>query len=328
MAPHLYRELLVAGREGPARDGPQRRPGADRRARAARACEKPDGRGPSLRPGPVPPRDVLREPPLPAASRARRRGARLRQRRATSRSSSGSRGSASATTRTRRSSRRASATSGRDAIDDRRTSSALPRALDKIAARTGLIPPRAAGLPHRVRLRDAARPTRSAASRWSSRPSTSTRATTSPGSTRGSSRTRSSSSTTCRRATSSRATSRPYWFTYQSGLFTGAARGRAAKPGGERVQVPARGQRRRGDKARIWGQVRFAPNGATYPIALQERAPGSSTLGPLRRPGPGDAQPGVLPGAPPNAARLERGARCGSSRTSRASRSRAKLSRR
>ena len=28
---------------------------------------------------------------------------------------------------------------------------------------------------------------------------------------------------------------------------------------------------------RIWGQVRFAANGATYPIALQQRAPGSST---------------------------------------------------
>ena len=65
-----------------------------------------------------------------------------------------------------------------------------------------------------------------------------------------------------------------YWATYQSGLFT-------ALPGG-RAKVAANAYkfqlvvRRRGGTARIWGQTRFAPNGATYPVTLQTRAPGAS----------------------------------------------------
>ena len=66
-----------------------------------------------------------------------------------------------------------------------------------------------------------------------------------------------------------------YWATYQSGLFTALPEG-AAKPGANAYKFGLVVRRRRGT-ARIWGQVRFAPNGTTYPVALQERAPGSST---------------------------------------------------
>ena len=67
----------------------------------------------------------------------------------------------------------------------------------------------------------------------------------------------------------------PYWATYQSGLFTELPEGRP-KLGANayKFQLVVR---RRGGTARIWGQARFAPNGAVYPIVLQERAPGSST---------------------------------------------------
>jgi hypothetical protein len=67
----------------------------------------------------------------------------------------------------------------------------------------------------------------------------------------------------------------PYWATYQSGLFTALPDG-TAKPAVNAYKFPLV-VRRRGGTARIWGQVRFAPNGATYPVALQERARGSST---------------------------------------------------
>ena len=65
-----------------------------------------------------------------------------------------------------------------------------------------------------------------------------------------------------------------YWATYQSGLFTALPSGRP-KISANAYKFPLV-VRRRGSTARIWGQVRFAPNGATYPIVLQERAPGSS----------------------------------------------------
>jgi hypothetical protein len=68
---------------------------------------------------------------------------------------------------------------------------------------------------------------------------------------------------------------RPYWRTYQSGLFTHEPFLRA-KPAANAYKFPLV-VRRRGSTARIWGQARFAPNGATYAIVLQERAPGSST---------------------------------------------------
>ena len=65
-----------------------------------------------------------------------------------------------------------------------------------------------------------------------------------------------------------------YWATYQSGLFTALPAGRAKLAStAYRFQLVVR---RKGGTARIWGQTRFAPNGATYPVLLQTRAPGSS----------------------------------------------------
>jgi len=66
-----------------------------------------------------------------------------------------------------------------------------------------------------------------------------------------------------------------YWATYQSGLFTALPEGRA-KLGANayKFQLVVR---RRGGRARIWGQARFAPNGATYSVVLQQRTQGSST---------------------------------------------------
>ena len=48
------------------------------------------------------------------------------------------------------------------------------------------------------------------------------------------------------------------------------------KPALNAYKFPLVVRRKRGT-ARIWGQVRFAPNGITYPVYLQSRAPGSST---------------------------------------------------
>lgn len=66
---------------------------------------------------------------------------------------------------------------------------------------------------------------------------------------------------------------RQYWFTYQSGLYGPLPEGRP-KPAATAYKFPLV-VRRRGGRARIWGHVRFAPNGATYPVLLQYRAPGS-----------------------------------------------------
>ena len=66
-----------------------------------------------------------------------------------------------------------------------------------------------------------------------------------------------------------------YWRTYQSGLYTALPRA-TAKPSVTAYKFPLV-VRRRGGTARIWGQVRFAPNGAIHTITLQTRAPGSST---------------------------------------------------
>ena len=65
-----------------------------------------------------------------------------------------------------------------------------------------------------------------------------------------------------------------YWSTYQSGLFTALPEGRV-KLGAVAYKFPLV-VRRKGGTARIWGQARFAPNGATYLVYLQQRAPGSS----------------------------------------------------
>lgn len=68
--------------------------------------------------------------------------------------------------------------------------------------------------------------------------------------------------------------SRPYWFTYQSGLYT-AEPGPRPKPSANAYKFPLV-VRRSGGTARIWGQARFAPNGATYQVTLQSQAPGST----------------------------------------------------
>jgi hypothetical protein len=47
------------------------------------------------------------------------------------------------------------------------------------------------------------------------------------------------------------------------------------KPAANAYKFPLVVRRKRGT-ARIWGQARFAPNGATYWVSLQFRAPGSS----------------------------------------------------
>ena len=67
---------------------------------------------------------------------------------------------------------------------------------------------------------------------------------------------------------------RGYWFTYQSGLFT-AEPALRPKPSATAYRFPLV-VRRSGSMARIWGQARFAPNGATYPVLIQSQAPGSN----------------------------------------------------
>ena len=69
--------------------------------------------------------------------------------------------------------------------------------------------------------------------------------------------------------------SRAYWFTYQSGLFTPLPEGQP-KLSANAYKFPLV-VTRRGRTARIWGQTRFAPNGARYPVLLQKRPPGTTT---------------------------------------------------
>ena len=66
----------------------------------------------------------------------------------------------------------------------------------------------------------------------------------------------------------------PYWATFQTGLLTAFPQAEV-KPALAAYKFPFLVRRKRGT-ARIWGQVRFAPNGTSYPIYLQTRAPGSS----------------------------------------------------
>jgi hypothetical protein len=68
--------------------------------------------------------------------------------------------------------------------------------------------------------------------------------------------------------------SEPYWATFQTGLFSAQPQG-AAKPAANAYKFPLV-VRRKGGTAHIWGQTRFAPNGATYSVVLQSRTPGSS----------------------------------------------------
>ena len=69
--------------------------------------------------------------------------------------------------------------------------------------------------------------------------------------------------------------SQPYWATFQTGLISAFPQP-DVKPALNAYKFPLVVRRKRGT-ARIWGQVRFAPNGITYPVYLQSRAPGSST---------------------------------------------------
>jgi hypothetical protein len=69
--------------------------------------------------------------------------------------------------------------------------------------------------------------------------------------------------------------SQSYWFTYQSGLYT-------AQPNAQpKIAATAYAfplvVRQRGANARIWGQVRFTPNGATQLVTLQVKQRGSNT---------------------------------------------------
>ncbi|HYH59353.1 MAG TPA: hypothetical protein VD790_09070 [Thermoleophilaceae bacterium] len=66
-----------------------------------------------------------------------------------------------------------------------------------------------------------------------------------------------------------------YWFTYQSGLFSSLPNPQP-KPAMNAYRFPLV-VRRTGSTARIWGQVRFAVNGTTYPLLLQQRNPGTSS---------------------------------------------------
>lgn len=68
---------------------------------------------------------------------------------------------------------------------------------------------------------------------------------------------------------------RRHWFTYQSGLYTDE-RNPQPKPSKDAYEFPLVVRRKR-STARIWGQARFAENGTTYPVLLQERPAGSST---------------------------------------------------
>ena len=65
-----------------------------------------------------------------------------------------------------------------------------------------------------------------------------------------------------------------HWFTYQSGLYSPLPEG-APKPSATAYKFPLLA-RLRGGAARLWGQARFAPNGAVYQVLIQRRVPGSS----------------------------------------------------
>ena len=69
--------------------------------------------------------------------------------------------------------------------------------------------------------------------------------------------------------------SRPYWFTYQSGLYTALPNGQP-KPAAAAYAFPLV-VRKKGANAEIWGQVRFTPNGANQFVTLQMKPRGSNT---------------------------------------------------
>jgi hypothetical protein len=66
--------------------------------------------------------------------------------------------------------------------------------------------------------------------------------------------------------------SKPYWFTYQSGLFTANLK---PKPAAKAWALPLVLRKRSDGRRLIWGQLRFAPNATTQTVYLQSR-PSSS----------------------------------------------------
>ncbi|HEX8101713.1 MAG TPA: hypothetical protein VF533_03805 [Solirubrobacteraceae bacterium] len=73
---------------------------------------------------------------------------------------------------------------------------------------------------------------------------------------------------------------KPYWFTYQSGLFDADGRPKPAATAYAMplVVTPA------GDQDHLWGQLRFLPNGRQTTVATEFRAEGSDTWAPVGEP--------------------------------------------
>jgi hypothetical protein len=69
--------------------------------------------------------------------------------------------------------------------------------------------------------------------------------------------------------------SKQYWFTYQSGLFTDTLR---PKPGAFAYAMPLEVRPAGGTRHLIWGQVRFTPNGAKQTVYVQFRPPGAGAF--------------------------------------------------
>lgn len=67
--------------------------------------------------------------------------------------------------------------------------------------------------------------------------------------------------------------SKAYWFTYQSGLYTAVGPGSQAKPSAFAYILPFVAKRSGGNYL-FWGQVRFTPNGANQQVFLQQRQGG------------------------------------------------------
>ena len=187
----------------------------------------------------------------------------------------------------------------------------LTRTLDRIAARTGLLPPETPVFLTEFGYQSLP-PDPFRGVRCLCRRSTSTRATTSPGRTRASSPAPSSCCTTSPARTEFPRDSQPYWATFQTGLLSAFPQAEV-KPALNAYKFPLVVRRKRGT-ARIWGQARFAPNGATYPIYLQSRAPGSSTWVSSDPPVQVTQSQGFFQARASDASAAPRGARSGPSR--------------
>ena len=241
MAPHLYRELLIAGAKALLRTRPCGRPGLDRRAGADRQREEAGRRCAVTAAGALPARDVLRRTAATGRTGARQAEARgCDKRRPARECSSGSRGSASPTTRTRGSARPRSRERRPRHASRSGTSARCRATLDKIAARTGLIPPQMPVFFTEFGYQTLPR-TRSGRLGGGCRRSTSTRLTSSPGVTRGSSRPPSSSSSTFRRAREFPRDTPAYWSDLPVGALHRSSR-RPRQAGANAYKFPARRQ--------------------------------------------------------------------------------------